>query len=347
MRLKWKLFAANLKMFFRQREAIIWTIIMPLFMVSIFGFVTFDGIGRVDVGVVNEAGLDASGAVEALRSVQTLRLHEGERGPELTALEKGDRDLVLVIHRTFTDGTRQRLTTFTNDARPQESQLGLLLLQRVFDEMVLSRVSIDDRVSLDPVPVKSRNVTYIDFLLPGIVAMAIMQMGIFGVSFSFVQLKKRGILRRLWVTPVSAGDFIIAQVAMRMVVVMLQISVLIGAGVLFFDLHFVGSFVDLFVLGMLGAIVFLGMGFAIAGVSKSEDQVAPLANIVSLPLLLLSGVFFSRTNLPGFIHTLTDYSPLTYLADGMRGVAIDGAGMMDIGPQLLGLAVWFIQKSRT
>jgi ABC-2 type transport system permease protein len=93
---------------------------------------------------------------------------------------------------------------------------------------------------------------------------------------------------------------------------------------------------------MLGAVVFLAMGFALAGISKSEDQVAPLANIITLPMMLLSGVFFSRANLPGFVRTLTDFFPLTYLADGMRSIAIDGASLVQVGPQLLGLVVWSI-----
>jgi ABC-2 type transport system permease protein len=169
-----------------------------------------------------------------------------------------------------------------------------------------------------------------------------MQLGIFGVAFGFVQLKKRGILRRLWVTPIKPSDFILGQVAMRLVVVMLQICIIIGAGLLFFDFHFIGNFLELFLVGLLGAVVFLSIGFALAGISKSEDQVAPLANIISLPMMLLSGIFFSRNNLPGVIHTITDFFPLTYLADAMRGIAIDGATIPEVIPQLLGLSIWCI-----
>ncbi len=181
-----------------------------------------------------------------------------------------------------------------------------------------------------------------DFLLPGVLAMSIMQMGVFSVAFVFVDLKKRGILRRLRVTPINPNDFILAQVVTRLLVLLLQIVVLVAAGVLFFHLNFTGNFLDMFIVGILGAVVFLGMGFAIAGVSKSEDQVAPLANVLTLPMLLLSGVFFSRANLPGFVHAITDYFPLTYLADALRGIAIDGARLPQIWPQMTGLAVWAV-----
>jgi ABC-2 type transport system permease protein len=82
------------------------------------------------------------------------------------------------------------------------------------------------------------------------------------------------------------------------------------------------------------------MGFAIAGVSNSEDQVAPMANLLSLPMMLLSGVFFSRSNLPGFVQSITAFLPLTPLADAMRSVAIDGSTLLQVGPQILQLLGW-------
>jgi ABC-2 type transport system permease protein len=342
MRIKWKLTVASFKMYFRQREAVLWTLLFPLLMILMFSFVNFDRFGSIDLGIVNEAGDRAIDLIEALREVKTLNVVEGPRMQELDQLHKGERDIVLVIGQSLSIGVHDSLTAYIGSEKPQAAQLGTLVLQKVIDELTFDQLPTANRVYLKVETMKSRNLTYIDFLLPGVLSMSIMQMGIFGVAFGFVSLKKRGILRRLWVTPINPNDFILAQVVTRMVVVMMQVSVMIGSGVLFFDLHFVGSFVELFIVGMLGAVVFLAIGFALAGISKSEDQVAPLANIISLPMMLLSGVFFSRSNLPGFVNVITDYFPLTYLADGMRSIAIDGASLGQIGPQLLGLCVWSI-----
>lgn len=342
MRLTWKIFVASLKMFVRQREAIIWTLLLPIFMITLFGFVKFDGMGRLDLGVVNEAGDKAADLLTSLKNVKTLKLKEGERTSELVELAKGERDMVLVIPPDIMAGMQGSLTVYFNDVCPQEAQLGELVIQRVLDEMAFARTPPANRLVVNAVPVKSRNLTYIDFLLPGVLSMSIMQLGIFGVAFGFVQLKKRGILRRLWVTPIRPSDFILGQVSMRLVVVMVQICIIVGVGVFFFHLHFIGSLAELFLVGLMGAVVFLSIGFALAGMSKSEDQVAPLANVISLPMMLLSGVFFSRSNLPGVIHTITDFFPLTYLTDSMRSIAIDGATLPQVGPQLLGLAVWCI-----
>jgi ABC-2 type transport system permease protein len=138
------------------------------------------------------------------------------------------------------------------------------------------------------------------------------------------------------------GDFIVAQVGTRLLLLMTQVLIMVGAGVLFFHLHFIGSLFNMMIVGVLGGIVFLSIGFALSGISKSEDQVAPLANIITLPMLMLSGVFFSRANLPGFAHVITNFFPLTYLADGLRNIAIEGATLAEVSPQLIGLAVWSV-----
>lgn len=339
MRLKAVLIVAALKMFLRQREAILWTILLPLFMVFLFSFVKFDGLGTVALGIANYSR-DTT-LVSLLRPMKALKIREGEEKDELEQLKKGDRDVVLVIPSSFQPTGHDSLTVYLNAERPRETQAGRMMIQRTIDELVFQRTNIL-HPTLHAELVNSRNLTYIDFLLPGILAMSIMQSGVFGVAFSFVMLKKRGILRRLLVTPMNPSDFLVSQVITRLCVLMLQVVIMVGVGMLAFNLHFIGSLLDMMVVGILGGIVFLSIGFALSGSSKSEDQVAPLANIVTLPMMMLSGIFFSRSNLPGFAHVITDYFPLTYLTDGLRSIAIEGATLPMVWPQLLGLAVWAI-----
>jgi ABC-2 type transport system permease protein len=129
---------------------------------------------------------------------------------------------------------------------------------------------------------------------------------------------------------------------MRLVLVMAQIVIMTLVPFYFLHLHFIGSFWEMFLVGMLGAIVFLAMGFAIAGISRSEDQVAPIANLIAMPMMMLSGIFFSRSTLPGFVRAAVDYFPLSFLADAMRTIAIDGAPLSQVVPQIIGLAVWCV-----
>jgi ABC-2 type transport system permease protein len=342
MRVIWALTVASLKMFVRQREAVLWGVLLPVFMIVLFSFVKFDGIGHLEVGLV--AGGNGGPLLDSLRSVSTFSLHEGSRDAEMQELKKGERAMVVVLPAVSDSAGRGGgvVQVFTNDERIRETQLGTLILQRVLDESYFRSGHSEGRLLVSAQPVQSRNLTYIDFLLPGVLAMTIMQMGIFGVAFGFVTLKKRGILRRLWVTPINPADFIIAQVATRVFALVVQLAIMVAVGIIFLHIHFIGSYVTLLLIALLGSVVFLAMGFAIAGIARSEDQVPPMANIISLPMLLLSGVFFSRAGLPGAVRAFTDFLPLTYLVEALRGVAVDGASLTQVGPALGGLAVWAV-----
>ncbi len=343
MRRIWKLTVASLKMYFRQREAWIWSFLFPVFLVVLFSFVRFNGLGSISVGLVDDARgtFHDSSWVEGLHAVSTLALTWGSKDAEIKAIENGDRDIVLVVPPRFmADSTAMGLTVLVNEERAQQAQVGILIVQRVLDEAAFKRVSLKDRPRIETRAVKSKNLTYIDYLLPGVIAMSIMQLGVFGVAFGFVSLKKRGILRRLSVTPIHPADFIVGQVAMRVAVTMMQIGVMVFVGLAFLHLHFIGNIASMFCVGVLGAVVFLGIGFSIAGISKSEDQVAPLANLVTFPMMFLSGVFFSRTTLPPVIRHVVDFFPLSFLADGLRAIAIEGVSLAHVMPQIVGLSVW-------
>ena len=342
MRLQWKLTVASLKMFTRQKEAIIWTMLLPLFMVFLFGFVSFGGLGKVQIGVAGREDGSAGGLFRRLGEVQAVRVSRGTESSELEQLKAGRRHLVLVLPEESDSATSRELRVLVNDGTPEETQLGLLILRKVLDDETFRMHTAPDRVPMTLQSVASRRSSYIDFLLPGVLSLAIMQSGIFGVAFGFVALRKRGVLRRLSVTPMRPQDFIAAQVAMRLMVLLAQIVVLVGVGIVFFDLQFMGSLLDLFAMGLLGGAVFLAIGFFLAGIARNEDQVVPLANVVSLPMMLLSGVFFSRANLPEPVRLVTEFFPLTYLADGMRNIVLEGSTLPTLWLQLAGLGLWCI-----
>ena len=342
MRLRWKLTVASLKMFTRQKEAIIWTMLLPLFMVFLFGFVSFEGLGPIRIGVAGAKDEPAGRLVGMLGEVRTVQVTRGEESSELAQLKAGKRHLVLVLPEEFDPAGGSELRVLVNDGKPEETQLGLVILRKVLDDATFGMHSAPERIPMTIQLVASRRSSYIDFLLPGVLSLAIMQSGIFGVAFGFVSLRKRGVLRRLSVTPMRPQDFIAAQVTMRLMVLLAQIVLLVGVGIVFFDLQFMGRLLDLFAMGLLGGAVFLAIGFFLAGIAKTEDQVVPLANVVSLPMMLLSGVFFSRSNLPEPVRLVTEFFPLTYLADGMRSIVLEGSTLPTLWLQLAGLGLWSI-----
>jgi ABC-2 type transport system permease protein len=119
-------------------------------------------------------------------------------------------------------------------------------------------------------------------------------------------------------------------------------TILVGFGTYLFDFHMVGSYFSFAIVCILGILIFLGVGFSIAGWARDETQAAPIANLIQLPLLLLSGIFFPRTNFPAWLKAITDFSPLTYMSDALRKIANDGQSLLDLPVQMLGMLVWLV-----
>jgi ABC-2 type transport system permease protein len=336
---------ASMKMWFRDRQALFWSLFLPLLLMVIFGVLNFGSLGRIDLGVVDLANTQESQDLLAvLEGIEAFDIGQGgTEASETLALEEGDRDLVMIIPGDFTPSDRPiAMRLLYNEGQARETQVGQAILKQVLDELTFSWSNASRLFVIDPWPVNSRNLRFIDFLMPGIVGMAIMQMGLFSVAFAFVQLKKQGILRRLLATPVRPASFLLAQVVTRLVVSVLQTLVLIGVAVFFFDVQLEGNILVVLLLAIIGGAVFISMGFAISGWAKSEEVAAPIANVIALPMMVLSGVFFPREGMPQVLQRVTDYLPLTYLADALRNVAIDGATLWSQWLNLAGLAVWLL-----
>jgi len=338
----WALFIASFKMFYRNRTALFFSLVLPLLIMVIFGVLNFEGAITLRVGVVDEAQTDASRAFRTeLANVDYLELLTGSRADELEAIEAGDRDFVLVIPDAFAPTPdAASLIAFEATGDPQQTPVRRGLLQQAV--IVALNGSPDAPAPASPVrfeSVEARDLGYIDFLVPGVIGMTVMQLGLFGVAFTFVQFKRTGALRRLFATPTAPSYFLGAQVASRLIIAFVQVGILIGVGILF-GLQMFGDWLTLAVIVVLGSMIFLAVGYAIAGWARNEDQAAPVANLVSLPMMFLSGVFFPREAMPDFLLGVTSFMPLTYVNDALRAVVNNGFGLASLGPQLLGMGVW-------
>ena len=346
----WALFVASIKMFVRNRAAVFFSLFLPLIIMLIFGVLNFEGSTEIDLGIVDEAGNEASSALrDRLDEYDYLVLHDGDRDPELAELEEGDRDFVLVIPPGWTapaPGSESSLVAYAASGDPAQAQVAQGLLQQAVGQALFAPSGGGGGSGGFAAPlrfesVQARDLAYIDFLVPGIVGMTVMQLGLFGVAFGFVQLKRTGALRRLFATPTSPAYFLSAQVLSRLIICIAQVAILIGVGI-WFGLQMFGDYGTLAVIVLIGSAIFLAVGFAIAGWAKNEDQAAPVANLVSLPMMFLSGVFFPRDAMPDFLASITQFMPLTYVNEALRAVVNDGAGLLSLGPQLLGMGVWAV-----
>jgi ABC-2 type transport system permease protein len=332
---------SSMKAYFRNFSALFFTFLIPLVILGIFGLINFgNNTASVNIGIVDQANNQVSRTIISdLKGIKAVRLHTGNLDGEKHELHQGNRDLVAVLPSSIGEGSTA-ITAYYNQGNPQNSQVAIAIMNQFVDRASFAAAGTTPAFTLTTLPVQSSNLTYVDFLVPGIIAMSIMQTGLFGVVFTFVQWKQRGILRRLMATPMRVRDFFFSQLVARMTTVALQLVILLVVGLLVFRIHFAGNFLYLLIVGILGGAIFLAIGLAISGYAKTEDAAAPIANIISLPLMFLSGVFFARSNMPDWLQSITQYSPLTYVADALRSISIDGASLWAVRTDLIGIFVW-------
>lgn len=193
--------------------------------------------------------------------------------------------------------------------------------------------------TLEPGAVPGRPIRYIDFLLPGILGMNMMFSCLWGVGYVVVRYRKSGFLKRLNATPVRPIEFILAQLSSRLLLIMgVTLVVYVGTDwVISFRME--GSHALLALMATLGALSMIAMGFVVAAFVTSEELAGGILNFLSWPMMLLSGVWFSMEGSQPWLQQLAQVFPLTHLVGGARAIMLDGAGVAEVMPQLLTLAV--------
>jgi ABC-2 type transport system permease protein len=347
LRMLWSLTLASLKMYFRNRTAVFFSLFFPLVLICVFGFLGSNaGKGSIKVALTDNAGSQLSkNYVDSIKKIDTFDIKQTNEGDARDQVVKGKVDLQVVIPQTFGQVVKGHvqpasIQTYYNQSRPGSGQTASLILGQVANGFNQQLTHQQPMIAVASTGIKTSNLSYIDFIMPGLFAMMIMQTGIFSVAFGFVSFKTTGALRRIQATPIRAMNFLIAQSITRYIASIAQLVLLAAIGVKFFDLHLNGSLFGIWLFVTLGVVVFLAMGFMVAGAAKDENQAAPLAQLLQLPQLFLSGIFFPRDSFPDWLKHITDFFPLTYLSDALRQLFNDHVGIAALSHDLLGLTVW-------
>lgn len=341
-------------MYFRNRQAIFWALFFPMLIMLIFGLLNFDRFSVPDVGFVDNASNPSSSAFrntidDGENPLLDLKIDDEETLRE--ELLDGDIDALIIVPAGFGDqDSVSELQMVFDSRKPSEQGVVETVVAEVLDSLFLEIAQVPDefrvesRFTVERSQIKGEGEGFRAFLVPGIAAMAIMQAGIFGVVFSLIRFKTGGVLRRLQATPIGPSHFLVGQMATRLIVTLLQTYVLLLVGMIALNVTIGDSdlltWIHLSILAIFGGALFTILGLAISGWAKTEDVAAPVANIVSLPMMFLSGIFFPIEIFPQWLANISQFFPLTYLADGFREITLNGASIVTLGPELLGLAVW-------
>ena len=330
-----------IQIFLRNKQYIIFSLILPIVILSIVGL--SDGeTDPVDIGLVNNSESNLSVEfINQLSASNQFNVIKGSEDELRDDLVNGDIMVVLIIPFEMSDEIQSTNITLLVDK--SQSQF-LQTIEPILSQLLLSIereiIGNDPMFNLVIEDVKSRTQSYIDFLLPGIMAFMLMNLSIAGSGFNVVEFRRRGILKRLFVTPIKPIDFVIAIVIARMVIVLGQLSIIFGFALFALEANIIGSIFDLYVCIIFGVLITLG--FSLGSLAKTQESVGVLATLFIYPQLVLSGVFFPLETLPEYIQPFAQILPLSLLADAMRSIASDGLSLIGVYSNFIGIGVWII-----
>ena len=308
------LFRARNREFLRDTGTLAWNFLFPFLVIAAVA-VAFSGSGRdlYKVGVLGQETAQGAGK-EFLKTrfVQFVPLMD-----LASALEKVRRhqyDLVVDF--------RGQPRFWVNESNPKGYFLERML------------AGGDGESPLKRAVLSGREIRYVDWLLPGVLAMNIMFSCLFGVGYVIVRYRKGGILRRFKVAPITTFHFITAQVVSRWILVMMVTAILFFGAYWSLDVFVVGSIWNLFLVFGLGSFCLIALGLLVASRTSNQELAGGFLNMVSWPMMFLSGVWFSLEGSPTWLVWFAKILPLTHLIDAARGIMVDGAGLTDVGTPL-------------
>lgn len=323
-----QLYLARVRDFVREPGVLFWVFGFPVLLAVALGLAFREkGPERVPVLVVEGAAADATAA--AVAASPLLEVRRVAAGGAADALRRGE-GLVVV-----TPGSPP---TLAHDPTRPGAAVAVALVTDALERAAGRRDVAPARVERTDAPGRR----YIDFLAPGLVGMTLMGGGIWGVGYGLVSMRVRKLLKRLAATPMSRWTFLGSFLLHRVVLAAVEIAFLLAFAWLAFGVAVTGSFVAVGAVGLGGTLAFGGLGLLIASRARNMETASGLMNLASLPMWLLSGVFFSTGNFPAWMRPVVKALPLTALNDGLRAVVLDGAGLAAVGPDLAILAAWTV-----
>ena len=350
------LLRSDVQMWTRNRQALFWTFFFPVLLMGLMGVVFGrDNAFVAKLAIVNHDGGAESGLmVGVFKKVSALKTTTvASESKAIADLKDGTYAAVLVLPKDmpqqFQAGQVKLPFYYDNSSLVQASEVNGVVTQ-VVQQMGYQVTGTRPRFQLQSRGIAAKSFKYIDFLVPGIVAMSLMTVGIYCISGTFVAYRERGVLRRLKATPMPLGSFIGSRVLMQLFVSLVQAGLVLATGALLFHVNVggVGTWANVGVLAIVGSSSFVTIGFFVASVSKNIEIAAALGNVIGTPMMFLSGIFFPMDNAPGWIQPVVHAMPLKYLADAMRAVVIQGHSLWSVRLDMLvlvGVALVFLAFS--
>jgi len=344
----YKLFIANLKMMVRGRQALFWSLFFPLMFTVIFGF--FFGGSNTNVGTValiNQSDSELATTLE--KTMADSGLFKIQKETDLnTAKDLLKKNKITAIVEVPTDfgsfrpDSSKEIIVINDPANAQSNMAVTGFLDKFLTNVNYQVQKAQPIYSLKVETTTDSALTYFDFVLVGLIGMALMNASIQGIAISMAKYRQDKILKRITTTPLKSWRFVFAEVLSRLVQNLAQISLILIIGIYFFHAHLSGSIFLLILIGLLGGLLFQSIGFVVASVATTVDAAQGMSIAISIPMMFLAGVFFPIDQLPKWLFSIVQYLPLAPLLRMMRQIGLESASPLINPINIIIVLVWIV-----
>lgn len=344
----WSITKASLRSITRSPASVVFSLAFPLIFILVFGFI--GGGNRVSFSIAIDKNADTTNHIyNALKTISGITIVKKADNELKEDIEKGRITAVINIQKNKVSSP-----PYTINLRSAESVSPQNL--QVLKSIIASIISNIDKKEYPQTPtfatinenlqkIPGRTYRTIDFILPGQLGFSLLSAGVFGVAFLFFNLRQQLVLKRFYATPIQRSYIILGEALSRVIFQMSTavIIILIGRFAFHYTLvHGATTFFEIMILSFFALILFMGFGFIVSGLAKSENTIPPLANMITLPQFLLAGTFFPIEVFPSWLQIFCKALPLTHFNNAMRKIAFEGAHLSDCFAELGILLVWAV-----
>ncbi len=339
---------ASLLAMLRSPTSVVFSILFPVIFIVVFGSMVDNSQVNIKVGIT--PGCDTTNIVyKVISSVKIIKPQTNMTMNEMMdALQKGQMTAILNLTNDapFSPLPHYRIDLTTSNSAANKFNL----LQTVIDEAIKNinekmfpKNPSAAKVTVTTIP--GRVYRQIDFILPGQLGFSLLMAGVFGSSFLLFSLRQSLVLKRFFATPISRTYLIVGELLSRLFFQVIGFCIMVALGYFAFQFTLINgmlTFLEMLLFSVIGLIVFMGIGFIISGLIQNESSIAPVANTITLPQILLCGLFFPIDSYPHWLQAFCNLLPLTFFVDGLRKIAFEGIHIWQMPVQMAGLICWAI-----
>jgi len=315
----------------REPEVVFWVFVFPLLLALGLGIAFRNKPGNApSVAIVQAVGWqDAQNLLRGSPAHDQFKLQALNEEDAHQGFRLGKFDVVIM------PDSKGGFTYLYDPARPES-----VLARSQVNDSLQAAAGRKESVATTSVASSEPGSRYIDFLIPGLLGMNLMNSGMWGIGFALVDMRQRKLLKRFVGTPMRRTDFLLALASSRLILMIIEVGLLLVFGVLLFHMRVLGSVGSIALIAAIGSLTFGGVGLLTASRAQKIESVSGLINLVMMPMWIFSGVFFSYERFPAVIHPLIKALPLTALNDALRASILEGTPLFHQWPRLLVMIVW-------